>query len=268
MGTVESKTLFHQKVQTTPQTWKQHLKKKETRLLTFKPAKGFQVAAGRRNCWWPLFFSFFNTAALIQITWTTGVVCESPVFLWSVYCSHLVCGCVIESGPCLNKHQMWTQISCLLLYVLPVIYGKAPSCWSRCRAAVRPPLCRWYCLNCCAPYVIKTICPVFNYRTKTLYMTLNASFCLSIPWHYSRTQTFLYLKDRTTFFAGSQVTTCEETPRWEAVTVDEQVKHRTFTQENSVCVLCEIKVVVIVVLLHISWKAYRCRPTEQYLQEL
>lgn len=125
------------------------------------------------------------------------------MFLWSVYCSHLVCGCVIESGPCLNKHQMWTQISCLLLYVLPVIYGKAPSCWSRCRAAVRPPLCRWYCLNCCAPYVIKTICPVFNYRTKTLYVTLNASFCLSIPWHYSHTQTFLYLKDRTTFFAGT-----------------------------------------------------------------
>ena len=132
--------------------------RKKTRLLTFKPAKGFQVAAGWRNCWWSLFFFlffffFFNTAALIQITWTTGVVCESPVFLRSVYCSHLVCGCVIESGPCLNKRQMWTQISCLLLYVID---GNASSCRS---AAVRPPppLWRWCCLNCCAPCVIKTI---------------------------------------------------------------------------------------------------------------
>ena len=142
MGTVESKTLFHQRDQTTPRTWK-HKKKKKKKKKKTNP--NFQTSQGLPGSSWGekllfvlfffpfFFFFFFNTAALIQITWTTGVVCESPVFLRSVYCSHLVCGCVIESGPCLNKRQMWTQISCLLLYVID---GNASSCRS---AAVRPP---------------------------------------------------------------------------------------------------------------------------------
>lgn len=79
-------------------------------------------------------------------------------------------------------------------------------------------------------------------------MTLNYSFYLPILWRYSHNQIFLCLKDCTTFFAESQVTTCKETPRWEAVMLDERVKHRTSTQEDSVSMLVEIKVVVTVVI--------------------